>query len=144
RIDKEWSTLAVLGERVQALGLESWTVDDAAYLAAANAQMKRLAEFVDRVTGDAACNHRPLDATEADQTADATRKHLGEWLVCQHVDAHMLEALSQQLDELVHEDQSWRGTKDKLVAKSKRMVTLTAVAPGDVHVGFEARTWVFS
>lgn len=144
RVDREWSTLAALGERVQDLGLDSWTSDDAAYLNAANDQMKRLAGFVDLVTADASCNHHALDSTEADHTTAATQKHLGEWLVCQHVDAKMLESLSHQLDELVHEDQAWRATKDKLVQRSKRMVTVTTVAPSPVHVEFQSRVWVFS
>jgi hypothetical protein len=144
RIDKDWVSLAELGERLSGLGLDTWTPDDVAYLAAATSQMHKLADFVDNTTSGASCPQRALDSSEAEQTSDAVRHHLGEWLVCQHADAGLLEELAEQLDELVHEDQAWKANRDKLIVRSKRTVTLTTTAPVATRVGFEARTWAFS
>jgi hypothetical protein len=143
-VEKDWTTLAALGERLSGIGLEGWGPDDAAYLAAADAQVHRLAEYVDLATSGAACPQKALDSGEPDHTSDAVRRHLGEWLVCQHADASALEAMAEQLDELVHEQQAWRATKDHLVARSKRIVTLTTTAPLPTRVSFATRTWAFS
>jgi hypothetical protein len=142
--DKDWISLAALGDRVSALGLDTWTADDAAYLHAATAHMKRLADFVDLVTTGVACKPGPLDSNEAEHTADAVRRHLGEWLVCQHIDAGALEVLTDQLEELGKEDDSWRAARDKLAEHSKRIVTVTATSPLATRVGFASRTWAFS
>jgi len=144
RVDGEWVTLPALGERLSALGLDGWTADDAAFLVAAAAQMRRLSELVDSATNGVTCPSRAFEPSEADQTSDAVRRHLGEWLVCQHVDASALEALTEQLDELVHEDHSWNADKDKLYARSRRIVTLTTTAPVATRVEFSDPTWLFS
>jgi hypothetical protein len=144
RVDKEWTTLAALGERLSGVALDTWTADDAAYLAAATGQMHRLADFVDGATSGVACPQKALESNEADQSSDAVRRHLGEWLVCQHADSALLEELAEQLDELGHEDQAWKASRDKLVVRSKRIVTLTTAAPIATRVSFESRTWAFS
>jgi hypothetical protein len=144
RVDKQWTTLAELGESLSALGLEGWGADDTAYLLAATEQMHRLVDFVDLATSSATCPQKALDSSESDHTSDGVRRHLGEWLVCQHVDASALEVMAEQLDELVHEDQSWKATRDKLFARSKRIVTLTTTAPLATRVTFGSRTWAFS
>ncbi len=143
-VDKEWTTLKALGDRVSSLGLATWTAEDTAYLAAATAQMKRLADYVDLVTGDATCDPGPIAATEDEETPKSVRRHLGEWLACQQVDGTTIEALAQQLDELVQQDQSWKATRDKLVARAKKIVTVTTTAPASSHVAFSSAPWVFS
>jgi hypothetical protein len=143
-VDTEWVSLAAVGERLSGLGLEEWTPDDAAFLTAAATQLHRLADYVDAATSGAKCPQRALDATEAEQTSDAVRHHLGEWLVCQHVDDGLLSELAEQLDELEREDQAWRAAKDKLVARSKRIATITTTAPVATRVEFASRTWAFS
>jgi hypothetical protein len=143
-VDKDWIALSSLGERLAGLGLETWTAEDAAYLNAAAAQLRRLSDYVDGATFGATCPHKSLETSEADQTADSVRRHFGEWLVCQHVDERKLEALSDQLDELVHADREWKTTRDLLVARSKRMVTLRTATPLATRVEFTSRTWAFS
>ncbi|HEY1556629.1 MAG TPA: hypothetical protein VGF94_17460 [Kofleriaceae bacterium] len=143
-VDKDWVELADLGDRLSGLGLDAWTPDDTAYLAAAAAQLRRIAEYIDLATHGAQCPHGPLATTEAEQTAEAVNRHLGEWLMCQHVDVHALDALSQQLDDLEREDASWKDTRDQLVARSKRIVTLTTTAPIAARVEFTSSTWAFS
>ena len=143
-VDKDWVTLEALGDRLSALGLDTWTVDDAAYLVAAHAQMKRLADFVGAATAGQECKTHVFDTGEAEQSDDAVHHHLGEWMVCQHVDSTALTALSEQLGDLAYEDQNWKGLKDKLVAHSRRIVTLTTTAPIATRVSFESRPWVFS
>ncbi len=144
RVDKDWTTLAALGERLSGIGLEGWGPEDTAYLVAASAQMHRLADFVDLATSGASCPQKPLESSEADHSSDSVRRHLGEWLVCQHVDASALENRAEQLDELVHEDANWKATKDKLLVRSKRIVTLTTTAPLSTRATFSSRTWAFS
>ncbi|HTR56010.1 MAG TPA: hypothetical protein VMJ10_35280 [Kofleriaceae bacterium] len=144
RVDKDWITLPELGERLSGLGLDAWTPDDTAYLTAAAAQLRRLTEYVDDATSGAQCPHGTLASTEAEQTADAVRRHLGEWLVCQHADVRALESLSQQLDDLEREDRAWKETRDELVAREKQIVTLTTTAPIAARVEFTSTTWVFS
>jgi hypothetical protein len=87
--------------------------------------MKRLADFVDLTTQGLTCTAHTYTAAEAELSQDAVRKHLGEWLVCQHADASALETMLEQLETLANEQQAWKQTKDKLVAKSRRIVTLT-------------------
>jgi len=144
RIDKDWTTLSALGDRAGALGSESWTPDDAAYLAAATAQLRRLANFVDLVTTGVSCNPKAFAASEAEQTSDAVRRHIGEWLVCQHVDAGALEALTEQLDELQNADAAWRAAKDKVLARDKQLVTLTTTAVVETRAERPPQTWLFS
>lgn len=144
RVDRDWVTLAQLGERVGSIGLPAWTADDGAYLASATAQLKRLSDFVDAATTGVVCKSRAFEATEAEQSQDAIHHHLGEWLVCQHVDAAALAALANQLKELAAADQTWHDARDKLVAKSKRIVTITTTAPIATKVAFTSNTWVFS
>jgi len=144
RVDKDWVSLAALGDRVSALGLETWSVDDAAYLAAAHAQMKRLAKYVDSVTANVKCTPHAFESGENEQGRDAVDHHLGEWLVCAKVDPAALTALADQLGELVYEDGAWKATKDKLVAHSKRIVTVTTTSPIGTRVAFSSRTWAFS
>jgi hypothetical protein len=143
-VDKQWTTLTALGEHLGQIGLDGWGPEDSAYLAAAAAQLHRLADFVDLATSGASCPQKSLDTGEADQAGNAVRRHLGEWLVCQHADTSALQAMAEQLDELVHEDQSWKETKRELVARSKRIVTLTTTAPLPTRVSFSSPTWVFS
>jgi hypothetical protein len=143
-VDREWITLTALGERLSGIALEGWGPEDVAFLGAAAAQVHRLADFVDRATSGASCPQKALDTAEADQSSDAVRHHLGEWLVCQHADASALEAMAEQLDELVHEDQNWKATRDKLVARSKRIATVTTTAALPTRVSFATRTWAFS
>ena len=144
RVGDDWITLAALGDRLAALGLDTWTADDAAYLVAAHAQMKRLAQLVDGATAGQTCKPHVLDGGDADQSDDAVQRHLGEWMVCQHVDSAALLSLSEQLGDLAYEDRNWTGLKDKLVARSRRIVTLTTTAPIGTRVSFESRPWVFS
>lgn len=144
RVEKDWTTLSALGDRVAALGSESWTSDDEAYLAAATAQLRRLANFVDIVTTGVSCNTKGFSPSEAEQTNDAVRRHLGEWLVCQHVDSGALEALTEQLDELAGADAGWKTARDKLVAHDKQLVTLTTTSVLDTRAEREPRTWLFS
>jgi len=143
-VDKEWVTFAQLGERLSGLALEGWGPDNDAYLLAATAQVHRLADFVDRATSGATCPQKALDTSEGDQSSDSVRRHLGEWLVCAHADASALEVMAEQLDELVHAEQDWKTTRDKLVARSRRIVTLTTTAPLATRVTFSSRTWAFS
>ena len=144
RVEREWITLGALGDRVSALGLETWSADDTAYLVAATAQVKRLSDYVERVTRGVTCSPHAFAATEAEQDADAIQRHLGEWLACQHADPRSLASLAEQLGDLVHEDGGWKAVKDKLVARSKRIVTVTATAPLAMRVELASRTWVFS
>jgi hypothetical protein len=138
RVDKDWTTLSALGDRVAAVGSESWTLDDDAYLAAATAQLRRLANFVDIVTTGVACNAKqPTDG-------DVVRHALGEWLVCQHVDSSALEALTEQLDELGGASAGWKLAHDKLIAHDKQLVTLTTTTVLDTRAEREPRTWLFS
>ncbi|HUS27242.1 MAG TPA: hypothetical protein VMZ53_02000, partial [Kofleriaceae bacterium] len=141
RVDGEWVTLRSLGDRVSAIGQDSWNADDAAYLAAATSQMKRLADFVDLTTTGATCARSTYTA---ELTSDAVRKHLGEWLACQKADSAALEAMLEQLELLANEHQAWKQSKEKLVAASRRIVTLTTTAPENLRVSFRSRTWVFS
>lgn len=144
RVDKEWVSLAALGDRLSSLGLETWSADDAAFLVSAHAQMKRLATYVDSVTANLKCTPRAFDSGENEQGRDAVDHHLGEWLVCAKVDPAALTALSDQLGELVYEDANWKATKDKLVAHTKRIVTVTTTSPIGTRVAFSSRTWAFS
>ncbi|HEX5063757.1 MAG TPA: hypothetical protein VFV99_30470 [Kofleriaceae bacterium] len=144
RVDKEWVSLKDLGERMANLGTASWSADDSAYLVTAGAHMKRLANFVDLTTTGATCTTKTFAVSEAEQSIDAIRQHLGEWLVCQKVDAAAIETMREQLEELTHEEDSWRATKDKLVARSQRIVTLTTTEPTGMRVSFASRTWFFS
>lgn len=144
RVDKDWTTLSALGDGAAELGSERWTAEDDVYLAAATAQLRRLANFVDLVTTGVSCNTKGFASTEAEQTTDAVRRHLGEWLVCQHVDSGALEALTEQLDELATAQAAWKGARDKLLAHDKQLVTLTTTNVLDTRAEREARTWVFS
>jgi hypothetical protein len=143
-VDKDWITLTALGERLSGLGLEGWAPEDAAFLASAAAQMHRLADFVDIATSGASCPQKVLDTGEPDHESNAVRHHLGEWLVCQKADASALEQMAEQLDELVHAEQSWKATKDELLARGKRLVTVTTTTAMPTRVSFATRTWVFS
>jgi hypothetical protein len=142
RVDHDWISLTALGARLSSFGLQAWSDDDASYLRAATAQVERLSRFVGGVTGGIECAAKPDDAGA--ETPQAVRRHLGEWLACQHVDAGALAALARQLDELVTQDRSWRATKQDLVTRARRVVTLTTTSPIAAHVAFSSRTWVFS
>ncbi|MBV8756064.1 MAG: hypothetical protein JO257_02240 [Deltaproteobacteria bacterium] len=137
RVDKEWTTLSALGDKAAAVGSESWSTEDAAYLASANEHLRRLANFVDNVTTGASCTGSP-------QEGDVVRKLLGQWLVCQHVDAGALEALVEQLDELQGADAAWKAAKDKVLARDKALVTLTTTSVIDARAERAPRTWLFS
>ena len=144
RVDKDWTTLSALGDGAAELGSERWTAEDDVYLAAATAQLRRLANFVDLVTTGVSCNGKGFAPTEAEQTSDAVRRHIGEWLVCQHVDSGALEALVEQLDELATAQTAWKGARDKLLARDKQLVTLTTTTVLDTRADREPRTWFFS
>jgi hypothetical protein len=144
RVEKDWTTLSALGDRVAALGSESWGSEDEAYLAAATAQLRRLANFVDIVTTGVSCNTKGFAASEAEQTSDAVRRHLGEWLVCQHVDSGALEALTEQLDELAGASAGWQAAKNRVLAHDRQLVTLTTTSVLDTRAERESRTWLFS
>jgi hypothetical protein len=144
RVDREWISLAALGDRLSAIGLDTWTADDAAYLGAAHAQMKQLATYVDRITAGVKCAPHAFGSAEADQSRDAVDRELGEWLVCAKVDPAAIGALAEQLDELAYEDQAWTAAADKLVARARRLVTITATTPTGPRVRFTSRTWAFS
>ena len=143
RVDDEWVSLAALGERLSAVGLD-WSTDDSTFLAAASAQLRRLADFVDEAAAEATCSHKTYATTEASLSREAVREALGEWLACQHIDTGALDARAHQLDELASADDSWRTTKDALVARAKRIATVTVTAPIDTRVAFTRPTWVFS
>lgn len=144
RVDKDWISLKELGDGVSQVGLERWTADDTAFLVAAHAQLKRLADFVDLSTSGLTCAPRKYSATETEQSLDAIRRQLGDWLACQKADAAAIETMREQLAALITEDQAWRATKDKVVATTRRIVTLTTTAPTPLQVSFESSTWVFS
>ena len=144
-VGNDWVTLDALGDHLAALGLDAWTAADAAYLVAAHHQMKQLATLVDSITAGAACKPgTPLATGEAEQSEDAVLGRLGEWMVCQHVDAAALLSLAEQLGDLAYEDQNWKSLEDKLVVHSRRLVTLTTTAPVATGVSFESRPGVFS
>jgi hypothetical protein len=144
RVDQDWVTLRALGDRVSQIGQDAWNADDAAYLAAATAQMRRLADFVDLTTTGATCTKHAFTAAENELTSDAVRKHLGEWLACQKADSAALETMLEQLELLQTEQMAWKQSKEKLVARSRRIVTLTTTAPENLRVSFRSKTWVFS
>lgn len=143
RIDKDWLTLNALGDRVAAVGLDGWSGDDAAFLAAATVRVRRLADFVDSVTTNVACRGAGLASNDVDGVV-AERRHLGEWLACQHVDASKLEELAALLDEVGREEQAWKASQQKLAARAKRIATVATTAPVATRVGFASRTWAFS
>jgi hypothetical protein len=144
RVDKDWLSLVALGDKFSSLGLDTWTADDTAYLAAAHAHLKNLATYVDTITAGVACPTKPFGTGEDEQGRDASDHHLGEWLVCTKVDAAALMALADQLGELAYEDAAWKATKSKLVAHTRRLVTLTTTSPIGTRVAFTSRTWAFS
>jgi hypothetical protein len=144
RVDKDWMSLKELGERMASIGQQRWSGADTAQLAAAAQHMKRLANFVDLTTTGVACTSKSVATSEAEQSIDAIRQNLGEWLACQSVDAAAIETMREQLEQLLHEEDTWRATKDKLVTRSQRIVTLTTTAPTGTRVAFRARTWLFS
>jgi hypothetical protein len=144
RVEKDWVSLKELGDRMSSLGQQRWRREDTAYLAAAALHMKRLANFVDLTSTGVTCTSKPVVISEAEQSIDAIRQHLGEWLACQKVDAAAIETMREQLEQLLHEEETWRATKDKLVARSLRIVTLTSTAPSGPRVSFRSRTWLFS
>ncbi len=143
RIEKSWITLKELGDGVGQLGLESWTSEDSAFLVAAHAQLKRLADFVDLATSGLTCARAAAAPADASPT-DAIRRELGDWLVCQKADAAGIETMREHLASLIAEDSAWRTAKAKLVARSRRIVTLTSSAPAAWRVSFASRTWLFS
>jgi hypothetical protein len=143
RVDGHWLTLAALRERISAVGLD-WSEDDSAFLAAAGAQLRRLADFVDDATANAKCTGKPAALGAAAMSREASANALGEWLACQQIDSAALDARAEQLDELTHADQGWRATKDGLVARAKRIATVTVTAPIETRVAFARPTWVFS
>jgi hypothetical protein len=143
--DKDWMSLTALGDKFATLGLETWSADDTAFLAAAHAHLKALAIYVDAISAGAKCPTKPgANDAEGDQGRDASERHLGEWLVCSKVDPAAVLALADQLGELAYEDQHWRALKQKLVAHARRLVTLTTTSPIGTRIAFAARTWVFS
>jgi hypothetical protein len=144
RVDKQWVSLNDLGEKMTNLGQEHWSSDDTAYLASAAAQLRRLSNFVDLTTTGVSCTPHAFTPAETEQSIDAVRQHLGEWLACQKVDAPGIETMREQIAHLLDEEQIWRTTKDKLVGRSQRIVTLTTTAPTPTRVAFRSRTWVFS
>jgi hypothetical protein len=144
RIDHEWVTLRSLGDRVSNIGQDSWNAEDAAYLAAATEQMRRLSDFVALTTTDAACARHTYTAAENELTGDAVRKHLGEWLQCQKADSAALESMLEQLELLATEHQAWKQSKERLVGRSRRIVTLTTTAPENLRVSFRSKSWAFS
>jgi hypothetical protein len=144
RVAKDWITLKELGDGISQLGLEQWMPEDSTFLVKAHAQLKRLSDFVDLSTSGVTCTPHTYAATEAEQTSDAIRRQLGDWLVCQKADAAAIETMREQVAALITEDEAWKASKAKLVSKSRRIVTLTSTAPTPMQVSFAARTWVFS
>jgi hypothetical protein len=143
RIDREWITLKELGDGASHIGLDRWTVEDSAYLVSAHAQLKRLADFVDVTTSGLSCAKRVAPPADA-SPADAVRREIGDWLVCHKADALAIENMREHFASLIAEDQTWRAAKEKIVAKSRRIVTLTSTAPATWRVSFSSRTWLFS
>jgi hypothetical protein len=143
RVDKEWITLKALGDGAANVGLDRWTADDSAFLVSAHAQLKRLADFVDLATSGLSCAKRAAPPADA-SPADAVRRELGDWLVCHKADAIAIENMREHFESLISEDQSWRAAKAKIVAKTRRIVTLTSTAPSAWRVSFASRTWLFS
>ncbi len=144
RVSKDWITLKELGDGIAQLGLEQWAAEDSTFLVEAQAQLKRLADFVDLATSGVTCTPHVYAASEAEQTSDAIRRQLGDWLVCQKVDAAAIETMREQVAALITEDEAWKTAKTKLITKSRRIVTLTSTAPTPMRVSFSSRTWVFS
>lgn len=129
RVDQDWISLRDLGDGLAQIGLEQWTAQDTTFLANAKAQMQRLSDFIDLSTSGVACG---------------APGSLENWLACHKPDAAAIETMREQLASLVAADQEWRATKDKLVVRSRRIVTLTSTMPTPLRLSFEASTWVFS
>jgi hypothetical protein len=141
RVDKEWTTLAALGDRAANVGLDGWTGDDTTYVTAAAVRLRRLSDFVDSVTTNVPCSSA-IARNSADP--DTERRALGEWLACQHADTDKLDSLAHLLDDLGRADEAWRATRDRLTARAKRVATVATTAPAPTRVSFTARTWLFS
>jgi len=144
RVGKDWIGLKELGDGIAQLGLEQWMAEDSTFLVDAQAQLKRLSDFVDLSTSGVTCTPKVYAASEAEQTNDAIRRQLGDWLACQKADAAAIETMREQVASLIKEDEDWKAAKAKLVSKSRRIVTLTSTAPTPMRVSFASRTWVFS
>lgn len=144
RVDKDLYPLKELGEGFAQLGLEQWMPEDSTFLASAHAQLKRLADFVDLATSGVTCAPHAYPATEAETTSDAIRGQLGDWLACAKADAAALETMREQVATLMTADQAWQAAKDRVIARTRRLVTLTTTAPMTAGVAFESRAWVFS
>jgi hypothetical protein len=144
RVSKDWITLKELGDGISQLGQEQWMPEDSTFLVKAHAQLKRLSDFVDLTTSGVTCTPHTYAASEAEQTSDAIRRQLGDWLVCQKVDAAAIETMREQVAALIAEDEAWKTAKAKVVSKSRRIVTLTSTAPTPLRVSFASRTWLFS
>ena len=141
RVGPHWVSLADLGAQLASFGLPAWNEHDASELQTAATQAGRLARFVANATGGVTCGAAGKAGEDADAAA---RRRLGEWLVCEHVDAQSLSAIAAQLDELVRTDKNWHQAHTDLVVQTRRIVTLTTTAPTGARVGFSSRTWVFS
>jgi hypothetical protein len=144
RVDRASITLDALAARVAALGLEEWTVEDAAFLNGALAQLRRLDQYAEAVATNTACRTGPIGNDEAELTPASTDRHLGEWLACRKIDLKALDTLVELLDDLVKEDAAWNSARDKVGARSRRLVTVTTTAALPLHVTIETPTWVFS
>jgi hypothetical protein len=144
RVDKDLFSLKELGEGFSQLGLEQWMPEDSAFLVSAHAQLKRLADFVDLATSGVTCSPHTYAATEAESTSDAIRRQLGDWLACAKADAAAIETMREQVASLMTEDKTWQAAKDRVTARTRRLVTLTTTAPMTAGVAFESRAWVFS
>jgi hypothetical protein len=145
RVDKDWITLEELGDGVAQLGSAAWTADDATFLAAATAQLRRLANFVDLTTSGVTCTPRKYPAERlAEQVDDAVRRALGDWLACVKADAAGLEMMREQLATLSAEDQAWKAAKDRVVQRTRRILTVTSTSTTRLRASFKSPTWAFS
>ena len=129
RVDQEWITLRSLGEGLAQIGRDQWTTQDTAFLANALAQLQRLSDFIDLSTSGVTCGPAAT---------------LDNWLACHKPDTAAIETMREQLAALVAADLEWRATREKLVARSRRIVTLTSTMPMPLRLSFESSTWVFS
>lgn len=129
RVDQEWITLRDLGDGLTQIGFEQWTSQDTQFLTNALSQMQRLSDFVDLSTSGVTCGKAGS---------------FDNWLACHKVDSAAVETMREQLAALVAADQEWRATKEKLVTRTRRIVTVTSTMPSPLRLQFEASTWVFS
>jgi hypothetical protein len=91
--------------------------------------MQRLSDFIDLSTSGGTCGKAST---------------LDNWLTCHKIDAAAIETMREQIAALQGADQEWRQTKEKLVGRSRNIVTMTMTMTNPLRVSFESSTWVFS